>query len=121
MRGCGQDQDIFGGDGGSAPLTVGIDIRGTSATCVVRGEVDIATASRLADELGDLIDLGATTIVLDLGDVTFFGSEGVSIMQRVRRQLGDDNGLIVRGAAPIVQRMLDVSGMARLAAPVPLG
>lgn len=121
MRGCGQDQGGFGEDGDSAPLTVGIDIRGTCATCVVRGEVDVATASRLADEMDRLVDLGATTVVLDLGDVSFFGIEGVSVVERVRRRLGNDNGLIVQGAAPIVQRMLDLCGLAGLIEPAPLG
>lgn len=121
MRGCGQDRDRSGEDDGGAPLTVGIDIRGSCATCVVRGEVDVATAFRLADELDRLVDLGATTIVLDLGDVAFLGIEGVSIMQHVQRRLGDETRLVVRGAAPIVQRMLDVCGMVGVAEPAALG
>lgn len=120
MRGYSQEHNVVGEDGGGPLLTMSIDMRGTSATCVVRGEVDIATASQLANELGDLVDLGATTIVLDIGEVAFLGSEGVSIMRRVRRRLGDESALVVRGATPIVQRMLDVCGMAGLAEAAPL-
>jgi anti-sigma B factor antagonist len=57
---------------------------------VVRGEVDLATASAFREELEALVERGADDIVLDCAEMTFIDSSGLAELVRclttLRRQ-----------------------------------
>jgi anti-sigma B factor antagonist len=59
----------------------------------VGGEVDVATAPRLREQLIDLVNGGHHRIVVDLSDVEFLDSTGLGVLvgalKRVRTQDGD--------------------------------
>src|ERR1700751_2448 len=60
---------------------------------VVRGEVDMATATQLRDALTELVDGGATRIVLDCRGLEFLDSSGIGVLIAVRKRLGDGGSL----------------------------
>jgi anti-sigma B factor antagonist len=79
---------------------------------VARGELDVATADRLAQTLEPVIEGGATLVVLDLSDVTFLDSSGLRTIVRGATALEDHGGrLVVDGASPAVSRVLEVTGL----------
>jgi anti-sigma B factor antagonist len=56
------------------------------AVLSVAGEIDMNTAESLYERAVALVDGGTRQLVLDLGDVTFCDSLGVSALVRIYRQ-----------------------------------
>lgn len=93
-------------------LTVSTELHGEVAVIAVAGELDMATAPTLLNEVGRLVDAGRNCLVLDLTDVSFCDSTGLSIFVRARNRFAATGGE-VRLAAPrrAVRRLLEVSGL----------
>lgn len=65
---------------GSVPVTV---LR-------VEGDIDAATYKTLQDKASEIIEAGATHILLDLGGVGYMGSAGFRALHAISNQLGGD-------------------------------
>lgn len=91
-----------------------VDVRreGSAALIAIRGELDLASGPRLEEELSAL-DPGVTLVVVDLRQLEFMDSTGLSIIVRAHQRLaeGDRELSLVRGS-PQVQRLLDLTGVA---------
>ena len=89
-----------------------------------RGELDVASAPRLTTGITRVLGetLEATSLVLDLGEVSFIDSSGVKVVIHARRLLRDREGqVVVCNAQPAVHRVLTLLGIGSLATvhPVP--
>jgi anti-sigma B factor antagonist len=93
-------------------LTVNTEQQGEAAVVAVAGELDMATAPRLQQEVTQLVESGRTRLVFDLSEVTFCDSTGLSVFVRARNRCEAAGGE-VRLAAPQrpVLRILEVSGL----------
>jgi anti-anti-sigma factor len=79
---------------------------------VVRGEVDIATGPRLTAALDQAIRESVGTFIVDLCDVDFLDSSGVSVLLRARAMLGrDDRQLAVICSPGPVRRTLEITNI----------
>ena len=78
---------------------------------VVRGEIDMATAPMLRDKLNQLVDAGATRIVLDCRGLDFLDSSGIGVLIAVRKRLGDDGALTLESPQAHVRKVLDLTGV----------
>jgi anti-sigma B factor antagonist len=81
---------------------------------VVRGEVDVAMAARLAGELHGLANAasaGGGRAVVDLSGVGFIDSSGVRELLKTQRRLQSGGGeLVLRAPSMPCRRVLEVSG-----------
>jgi stage II sporulation protein AA (anti-sigma F factor antagonist) len=94
-------------------LVVRID-QGRDALLVrASGEIDLASAGMLGEELGRAWDADASFIVLDLGGVDFIDSTGLQVLLRAaERSREDGNRLSVwLGPAAAVRRLVELSGV----------
>ncbi|MEV4622950.1 anti-sigma factor antagonist [Asanoa sp. NPDC049573] len=93
-------------------LTVGTEQHGDIVVVSVGGELDMATAPQLQDQITDLLDRGLPRLVFDLTDLSFCDSTGLSVFVRAKNST-DEAGGLVRLAAPQrgVRRILEVSGL----------
>src|SRR5512132_4034158 len=93
-------------------LTVQTEQRGAMVVVSVAGELDMATAPQLQDQISDLLEKGLGRLVCDVAEVSFCGSTGLSVFGRAKNST-DDAGGTVRLAAPQrgVLRILEVSGL----------
>lgn len=82
----------------------------------VVGELDCATGPTLEDRLKDLIEnQGNRTLVIDLENMTFVDSSGLSVLVGAFRRLRERGGdLSLRRPSASTQKVFEVSGLNRV-------
>jgi anti-sigma B factor antagonist len=91
---------------------------GTAGTHVIAvdGELDLSAAPELRDAIGAAIGRGATTVVVDLNEVTFIDSTAIGVLLAARQRLLRSGGsLEVVCTEPNVVRVLEIVGMRSVA------
>jgi len=97
-------------------LQVHLERSGDMPVVRVVGEIDLATAPQLRDQLAELPhDSGA--VIVDLSEVTFLDSTGLSVLVASWKRFsnGDEKGdlrLVVN--RPAIERVLEVTGLAQV-------
>ena len=85
---------------------------GSVLTVAVAGELDLATAPELLNRVNDLIEAGHHRVVLDLGELTFCDSAGLSALARLRKKVAQfDGSLALARPTHIVRSVLELTGM----------
>ena len=93
-------------------LTVRIEQHGDSLVVRALGELDIATANSLDEELRRVWYCDASPILLDLGEVDFLDSVGVrSLLAAAKYSRETGNRLRIRPDSAAVRRVITVSGL----------
>jgi anti-sigma B factor antagonist len=79
----------------------------------VAGELDLASAPALEDELDKALNGGTSQIVVDLRELEFIDSTGLSVLVKAhqRAQESEQQFGLVKGGAQ-VQRLLALTGLA---------
>jgi anti-sigma B factor antagonist len=81
----------------------------------VRGEVDINTVARLSEALDHAVRESSGALIVDLSDVVFLGSTGLTALVRARAQLGrEDRALVVVCPPGPVRRLFELVGIVDL-------
>jgi anti-sigma B factor antagonist len=94
------------------PLRIVAHRDGDTATFTLAGELDPHTAPTLADELDEAIAGGATTVVLQLEELSFIDSSGLRVVISAHRQLDEKGGrLVLRSPSDTVRRLLEITGL----------
>ena len=95
----------------SDQMTVRAEVQGARVRVVVRGEVDVATASALGTFVRDAMSPGITEQVVDLAEVTFLDSSGVRVLVLASREAaakGVAFSLLCPKVNSVVSRVLDI-------------
>ena len=80
-------------------------------TIALSGELDMATAPMLSDNLAPFEGNGVSTIILDLQDLTFIDSTGMHVFLEARRRaMSNGHRLLLSGAGPAARRLFDLTG-----------
>jgi anti-sigma B factor antagonist len=96
------------------PGELHVSVSGAETAYEVRllGELDMSTAPQLREELLRLVSDGATTVTVDLSELAFVDSTGLSVLitglKRLRQQGGD---LALRSPTPGTRRVLEITGL----------
>jgi anti-sigma B factor antagonist len=100
------------------PTEFGCSVDGGDPIVVtIWGEVDLSSAPKLADAIGELIQLGHLEVTLDLGAVEFMDSTGVRVLVDLFEALREAGGeLLLQAASAPVRRVLALTGLDRLLA-----
>jgi anti-sigma B factor antagonist len=85
-------------------------------TVAVVGEtrMDAAVAPELKSQIAQLLDDGATRIVLDLSAVTFMDSSSLGALVSLLKMVGNRGDLIIAGAKGIVTDLFKLTRMDRV-------
>jgi anti-anti-sigma factor len=106
----------------SEPQRAAFEIEASSAeggitVVTVRGELDFDEAPALERTLADLRAGGEREIVVDLGELMFIDSSGISVLVAAARAVSADRGmLVVASPTPHVQRVFEIVRLAELMA-----
>jgi anti-sigma B factor antagonist len=78
----------------------------------VQGEVDIFTAPKLREQIGDLVDQGHTRIAVDLLGVAFMDSSGLGALVGSLKRVKERDGVLslVCAGGPVM-RVLSITGL----------
>jgi anti-anti-sigma factor len=84
----------------------------TDLTVELAGEIDLANATELGDDLCRAIDRASVAIVVDLSQVTFIDSSAIAMMIRVHKYADTlDRTVTWQGAKPGQLRVLELVGV----------
>jgi anti-anti-sigma factor len=77
------------------------------------GEIDLASAPQLRQSIKEALDSSRSTVlVVDLADVTFMDSSGLTCLAFAHQQMQERDGHVeVRRANPSVRKLINVVGM----------
>ena len=76
------------------------------------GELDMSTAPQLRDELARLASSGAGIVTLDLSDLAFIDSTGLSVLITALKLLRQHGGeLALRSPTPGTRKVLEITGL----------
>lgn len=73
------------------------------------GEIDIANADALGEELDRLIGDGSVRLVVDLSALEFMDSSGIAMLLRTA---GRVDSIAVRNPTDVVRRIIECTGLA---------
>lgn len=95
-------------------MKVALDYESTSNICVakVHGDIDAFTVPDLKAALEGALNQGCSSIVLDLGRVSYLDSSALGLIVWLNRILEPKDGkLVLAGATGDVTRILEISGL----------
>ena len=79
------------------------------------GEVDLATGPLLCERHSAVIADGSTNLVLDLAEMAFIDSTGLSVLVMTMRRLQDVGGqLVLRSPCRMAVRLFQLTGLSQL-------
>jgi anti-anti-sigma factor len=91
---------------------VGTWVEESKAIVFVWGEVDCATAPRLARTLAEMTEEGRLNLVVDLSGVYFMDSTGLAVLAVAHKRLQQaGGGLVLAGPTSAVRRSLEITGL----------
>jgi anti-anti-sigma factor len=94
-----------------APLSVAFAVEGGVARVTLRGELDLDRAGAVAAQLTDLAGQGASSVVVDVSDLSFIDSSGLRALLSAREQLeGAGATLQLTALSAAVERVLEMTG-----------
>ncbi|HVF14708.1 MAG TPA: STAS domain-containing protein, partial [Acidimicrobiales bacterium] len=80
----------------------------------IEGELDMATAPRLRDELLRLADEGVRLLTADLSDMSFVDATGIGVLVGgLQRQRAGGGDLVLRSPRPTATKVLVLTGLDR--------
>jgi anti-sigma B factor antagonist len=92
-----------------------------SVHVVLSGELDLASAPKLRECLAGLAGAGVINLVIDLANLTFLDSTGISLLVTDFKRASTSGGsFIVRNAAPQPMKIFEISGLVDLLSVTPL-
>ncbi|MEO3811736.1 STAS domain-containing protein [Sphaerisporangium sp. B11E5] len=87
---------------------------GDAVVVAVEGELDLFTAPFLRDEVRDAIKQDSSRLVLDLGELSFMDSSGLSVLiEAWRLATGEGGGVSLAAPQAPVARILRTTGLDR--------
>jgi anti-sigma B factor antagonist len=99
-------------------LTIEVRSDGATASLGLSGELDLASAPALSEEIERLFSGEAEALVLDLERLTFIDSTGLQCLVRAARySKANGNRLSVRGASADVEHLITLTGIDKILPP----
>jgi anti-sigma B factor antagonist len=95
-----------------SPLQILVSHRTAQAYVVLSGELDGATAPFLMRTLVELNETLEGDLVLDIGQLSFIDSTGLSVFVSQQKQLGaKGKQLVIHGPTPMARRLFQITGL----------
>jgi anti-sigma B factor antagonist len=85
-------------------------LQADAGVVAVRGEIHVSTAPELSTLLAEALERGVQSLVLDLSEVEFIDSTGLSVLLNLLRRLTQrGGGLVIVCTNPTVLRLFEIT------------
>jgi anti-anti-sigma factor len=98
-------------DSDFAVFTAPVEGSGGGCRVVVRGEVDMTSAPKLADCVASAVVEPPGDLIFDLADTTFLDSAGLMVITSAQRRLPTSCRVIIRDPNPFIRKVLAIARM----------
>ena len=95
-------------------LSMASEREGEVHTVILDGELDLANAAKLEEELRRIEDTDAGVILVDLEELSFIDSTGLRVLLTAAARSSRDGRLVLQGATPQVMRVFHLAGVVPL-------
>ena len=96
-------------------ISISIEHEGAGAIVIVGGDLEFGTAAALRTTLIDLAQRGSNPLVVDLAQLDFIDSTGLSLLVQAKQRIeSQGQEFVLRHPTDRVQRVLEISGLADL-------
>lgn len=96
---------------------VTITLSDTEAVVRLQGELDVATAPLLRDQLHGLSRDGVRTVAVDLAELDFIDSTGLAVLIGALKHLREHGGdLTLRSPKPSARKLFEIAGLTEIIA-----
>jgi anti-sigma B factor antagonist len=93
-------------------LSILVQRQPSEVVVTLSGELDLSSAPRLSDTIGDLLRTAPPRIVLDMAGVTFCDSQGLGTLVVLSRRASlAQSYLVLTNVADFLLRVLDITGL----------
>jgi anti-sigma B factor antagonist len=100
------------GANGTPLLSVNVEGSGSRVFVALKGELDISTAPLLQDTLADVLGDGPAEIVLNLSELNYVDSTGLSLfITATKRARAEGSKLVLRDPQASTQRLLEITNL----------
>ena len=97
---------------GYLDFDVSVTVADGAATVRVKGELDCYTAPQLRSALMTLVEDGARHVTVDIGDVDFVDSTGLSVLVGGMKRLRDrGGGMVVKSPTDATRKLFEITGL----------
>ena len=81
----------------------------------VEGEVDVLTSPRFKTALAEVVDAGASTVVVNLDKVQYMDSTGLGVLVSAMKRVRENDGIIVlTGLNPHLSKIFEITGLRKV-------
>jgi anti-anti-sigma factor len=98
-------------DGYASFPAVYVEITDGTAVITVCGDLDITVNDALAERLAEVMQKKPARLIFDLGGVELIDCAAARVLFSAARSLPDGQRPVIRSAAPLVRRLLAVTGL----------
>src|SRR5690242_886800 len=96
-------------------MTVNEEKIGQVVIVGLSGDIDLAGAKLFRERVLQVLDRAEKFLLIDLTDVTYINSTGLSVLILAAKRLGTDNGrLVLAVGTDSIQRVLKITGLSTL-------
>src|SRR4051794_1022984 len=92
-------------------LRLSNELKGQTARVIVRGEIDVSNSSKVAGALSAALATTASTVILDLGAVTFIDSAGIGMLLGAAERSSRDRNRLRIVPSRAVARLTALGGL----------
>jgi anti-sigma B factor antagonist len=97
-----------------ADFQVSVSETPDAVVVAVSGELDVATAPALREELYRAIDQHLPKVIVDLAEMNFIDSTGLGVLVGALKRVKEGNGgLELRALSPSARRVFEITGLSR--------
>ncbi|WP_428338873.1 STAS domain-containing protein [Mycobacterium sp.] len=95
-------------------ISASVHDRDGVAVLAVRGELDMASSAAFKCAISEALADRPQALVIDLSDVGFLGSAGISVLVEARDRVGDGDQFAVVTGGPVAGRTIEVLELGEL-------